>query len=207
MSSVNTEKTRRMVGLSILTALVIVLQFVAEYIKVGATPITLTLVPIVVGSALYGVRGGAWLGGVFGVVVWLMSIANIDPTGALLWNLNPFLTTVICIGKGALAGLAAAGTSEELMDKYLETMELSAEEIYGALGTGIVSPIVNTGLFIVGVYVFFNDTLVSWTNGTAMLPFIIFTLVGFNFLVELTLNIVLSSVIERIINYRVRALA
>ena len=31
----------------------------------------------------------------------------------------------------------AAGTSEELMDKYLETMELSAEEIYGALGTGI----------------------------------------------------------------------
>ena len=31
----------------------------------------------------------------------------------------------------------AAGTSEELMDKYLEAMELSAEEIYGALGTGI----------------------------------------------------------------------
>ena len=31
----------------------------------------------------------------------------------------------------------AAGTSEELMDKYLETMELSSEEIYGALGTGI----------------------------------------------------------------------
>ena len=39
----------------------------------------------------------------------------------------------------------AAGTSEELMDKYLETMELSAEEIYGALGTGIaeceISPV------------------------------------------------------------------
>ena len=27
----------------------------------------------------------------------------------------------------------AAGTSEELMEKYLETMELSADEIYGAL--------------------------------------------------------------------------
>ncbi len=198
MSSVNTEKTRRMVGLSILTALVIVLQFVAEYIKVGATPITLTLVPIVVGSALYGVRGGAWLGGVFGVVVWLMSIANIDPTGALLWNLNPFLTTVICIGKGALAGLAAAAAYRFVARK---------SGIGGVFAAAVVSPIVNTGLFIVGVYVFFNDTLVSWTNGTAMLPFIIFTLVGFNFLVELTLNIVLSSVIERIINYRVRALA
>ena len=198
MSSVNTAKTRRMVGLSILTALVIVLQFVAEYIKVGATPITLTLVPIVVGSALYGVRGGAWLGGVFGVVVWLMSIANIDPTGALLWNLNPFLTTVICIGKGALAGLAAAAAYRFVARK---------SGIGGVFAAAVVSPIVNTGLFIVGVYVFFNDTLVSWTNGTAMLPFIIFTLVGFNFLVELTLNIVLSSIIERIINYRVRALA
>ncbi len=31
----------------------------------------------------------------------------------------------------------AAGTSEELMEKYLETMELSADEIYGALSVGI----------------------------------------------------------------------
>lgn len=31
----------------------------------------------------------------------------------------------------------AASTSEELMDKYLETMELSQEEVYGALATGV----------------------------------------------------------------------
>lgn len=31
----------------------------------------------------------------------------------------------------------AAATSEELMEKYLETMELSLDEIYGALATGI----------------------------------------------------------------------
>ena len=31
----------------------------------------------------------------------------------------------------------AAGTSEELMEKYLDTMELSPDEIYGALATGI----------------------------------------------------------------------
>ena len=31
----------------------------------------------------------------------------------------------------------AAGTSEELMEKYLETMELSLEEVYGALNVGI----------------------------------------------------------------------
>ena len=31
----------------------------------------------------------------------------------------------------------AAGTSEELMEKYLDTMELSLDEVYGALGVGI----------------------------------------------------------------------
>ncbi len=31
----------------------------------------------------------------------------------------------------------AASTSEELMDKYLETMELSQEEVYGALSAGV----------------------------------------------------------------------
>ena len=33
----------------------------------------------------------------------------------------------------------AAGTSEELMEKYFETMELSEEEVYGALATGVAS--------------------------------------------------------------------
>ena len=201
MSSVNTEKTRRMVGLSILTALVIVLQFVAEYIKVGATPITLTLVPIVVGSALYGVRGGAWLGGVFGVVVWLMSIANIDPTGALLWNLNPFLTTVICIGKGALAGLAAAAAYRFVARK---------SGIGGVFAAAVVSPIVNTGIFCAGLFAFFNDTFNEWMMGWVSstgneanpLLYIILVLVGVNFLIEMGINLVLSPIIERIIRLR-----
>lgn len=198
MSSVNTEKTRRMAGLSILTALVIALQFVAEYIVISGVPITLTLVPIVVGSALYGVRGGAWLGGVFGVVVWLMSIVGIDKTGAILWPMNPFATTLICVGKGLLAGLAAA-VAYKLVSKK--------SGIGGVFAAAIVSPVVNTGLFIAGVLVFFRSTLEVWAGGANIVYFIIFGLCGINFLIEMALNLVLSSIIERIINYRVRALA
>ena len=40
-----TEKTRRLVGLSIFTALVVVLQVVATFVRIGAFPVTLTLVP------------------------------------------------------------------------------------------------------------------------------------------------------------------
>ena len=59
MTSTNTGKTRRMAGLSILTALVVVLQVVATFVKIGAFPVTLTLVPIVIGGALYGRKAGA----------------------------------------------------------------------------------------------------------------------------------------------------
>ena len=104
----STEKTRRLVGLSIFTALVIVLQLVATFVKIGAFPVTLTLVPIVVGAALYGPKAGAWLGFVFGVVVLIACITNADATGGLLWNLNPFMTALLCIVKGAAAGWVAA---------------------------------------------------------------------------------------------------
>lgn len=40
-----------------------------------------------------------------------------------------------------------------------------------------------------------------------MVNYILFGLAGVNFLIELTLNVLLSSVIERIISYRVKALA
>ncbi len=196
MVNSSTQKTRRMVGLSILTALVIVLQFIAEYIRISGVPITLTLVPIVVGCALYGMRGGAWLGGVFGVVVWIMSIAGIDLTGALLWNLNPFYTTLICVGKGVAAGVAAAALYGAVERR---------SRIGAVLSAAVVSPVVNTGLFILGVFVFFRSTLEGWAaddGAPSVVYFIIFGLCGINFVVELALNLVLSSGIERIIRYR-----
>ena len=74
-----TEKTRRLVGLSIFTALVVVLQVVATFVRIGAFPVTLTLVPIVVGAAIYGTKAGAWLGGVFGAVVAIACITELTP--------------------------------------------------------------------------------------------------------------------------------
>ena len=75
----STEKTKRLVGLSIFTALVVVLQLVATFVKIGAFPVTLTLVPIVVGAAIYGTKAGAWLGAVFGAVVAIACATGAGP--------------------------------------------------------------------------------------------------------------------------------
>ena len=68
------EKTRRLTGLALMTAIIVVLQVVASFVKFGPFPITLALAPIIIGAALYGPKAGAYLGGVFGIVVLLACI-------------------------------------------------------------------------------------------------------------------------------------
>ena len=99
------EKTRRLTGLALMTAIIVVLQVVASFVKFGPFTITLALAPILIGAALYGPKAGACLGGVFGAVVLLACILGWDPGGAILWNANPFLTALVCLGKGIMAGL------------------------------------------------------------------------------------------------------
>ena len=56
-------KTKTVVGLGLFTAIVVVLQLLAVGLRaLGLFSISLVLVPIVVGAAVYGKKGGAWLG-------------------------------------------------------------------------------------------------------------------------------------------------
>jgi hypothetical protein len=51
-----------------------------------------------------------------------------------------------------------------------------------------------------GLVVFFRDTLVLWANGEeAVMQFILFSILGVNFLAELLLNLLLVPVILRIL--------
>ena len=97
----------RLTSLALLAALIVVLQTVASGIKIGPVPISLTLVPIVVGAILFGPGAGAFLGGVFGVVCLIAGIAGTDQFTNLLWVANPFCLTVICVGKAVLCGWVA----------------------------------------------------------------------------------------------------
>ena len=67
----NRISTRTLTGLALFTAIVVVLQFLGAFVRFGPFSISLVLIPIVVGAALYGPLAGAWLGVVFGLVVLL----------------------------------------------------------------------------------------------------------------------------------------
>ena len=190
------EKTRRLTGLALMTAIIVVLQVVASFVKFGPFSITLALAPIIIGAALYGAGAGAWLGAVFGVVVLIACIAGWDAGGNILFTANPLLTAALCIVKGAAAGFVSG----------LVFRGLSSRSPMGAsIIAGIVCPVVNTGIFCVGLAVFFYDTLVAWAGGSDLIYYIIFVLTGVNFVLELAINLVLSTVIVGVVGARKRA--
>lgn len=182
---------RKMTGLAIFTAIIVVLQVLCTFIRFGPFSITLALAPIIIGAAIYGRGAGAYLGGVFGLVVLITGLLGWDGgTVMLLMGLNPFGCVLICIVKGVAAGWLAGVCYNAIAKKNDKT---------AVAVSGIVCPVVNTGLFIVGMLVFYFDTLSSWAGGGSILAYIIVGLTGVNFLVELAVNLLLAAGITRII--------
>lgn len=175
------------VGLGLLTAIVAVLQVFASQIKFGPFSITLCLAPIVVGAALYGWKAGAWLGLVFGAVVLLTGDA------ALFMAINIPGTVITVLLKGAISG-AVGGAVYRLIEKKNITA--------AAVVSGVVTPLVNTAVFLLGCVVFFLDACGEWGAGMGydnVFGYLLFGMVGWNFLVELGVNLILSTAIVRIV--------
>ena len=108
-------------------------------------------------------------------------------TAVMLINGCPVWATIIV---AILAGLAA-GLSYSLISK--------ASSLAGVIVAGVVCPIVNTGIFLAGCYIFFQEWLVA-VFGTTGFVTVVAGLVGVNFLVELGINMVLSTAIVKIID-------
>ena len=174
---------------AVLTALVIILQYMGSFIKFGPFSISLVLIPIVIGTAVCGKWIGTWLGFVFGIVVLISG----DASAFLAINVPGTVITVLL--KGALCGLAA-GFVYELFYKIFKKNSYLA-----TLFAAITCPLVNTGVFLLGCSVFFMDTIKEWalpTFGENVFKYMIFGLVGGNFIFELLVNIVFSPVIVRV---------
>lgn len=184
-------KTQKVVGMGLFTAIIVALQMLASAIKFGPFSITLVLAPIVIGAALYGIGAGAWLGLTFGVTVLISGDA------AAFLTINPIGTVITVIAKGMVAGIVAA-VIYKAIEKKNKTVAVVA--------AGIACPIVNTGIFLISCYLFFQDWLIT-VFGTTGFATVITGLVSVNFAVELGINMLLASVIVRIIDLGKKQLA
>lgn len=192
----NNAKVKRMVGIALLMAMVIVLQFVGSMIPPigGTVSISLVLIPIIVGAAIYGPSAGAILGATFAVVTIINCITGADPGGAMVFQANPIMCILVVGGKSVLCGVAS-GLLYKLISKKNAYIAM--------LCAAIICPVVNTGIFVTGMLLFFKPVLSAWAGGTDIITYVLTGLVLCNFVPEMVLNVVFSPAghqITRVVN-------
>ena len=186
------EKIKRMASIALLMALVVVMQAIGSIIpSVSGFTISLVLIPIVLGAALFGPVAGAILGGTFGVIVYINCVTGADMGGAMVFQANPVLCFIVVLGKGSLAGAAAGWVYKLLKGKnpYVAMILAAA-----------VCPFVNTAVFVTCMLTFFMDVLSAWAEGGDVFAYILSGLVLLNFVPELIINLLFSPASMRILH-------
>lgn len=172
------KNIKKISGISVMLALTIVLQIISANIKFGPVEIALGLIPMILGACIYGPIAGLFLGSALGLVIMLS-----PATLAFFMPVNPVATVLLCLLKTGLAGFASG-----LVYRLVKTRNT----LVNVGVASVISPIINTGLYIVGVIFFFMEV---YGDITALLT----TTLLINFLVELAVVSLLVVAFERIL--------
>lgn len=173
--------TRKTVTFSIFITITCLLQFLSTYINFIGFPITLSLIPIILGGALYGIGFASTLGLSFGVFVSLMVILGLDPSGATMFSMHPFITIGICLLKGCIAGYLSALVYKSINNKKVAVVVSSA-----------TATLANTISFLIVLYFFFDSSFSA----------VLSILLSINFIIELISNIVIAPMLLPLLNKR-----
>ena len=182
---------RNLVYLAVLLALVVVLQCLGGFFRIGATSLSFVLVPIVLGAVLIGWWAGAILGFAFGFIVLMYGVTGTDAFTNILFVNHPVLTILTCMIKGVAAGLVP-GLIYPLIAKK--------NKLAGVIVASALAPLMNTGLFIVGALCMSGTIATNFVAEDSTLVYFLFIgCAGLNFIIEFAINIVLSPAIHRVV--------
>ena len=186
---------KQITGVAILVALIVILQSLSLALpKIGpGISISLVLIPVVLGGAVYGPKAGAILGGAFAAIVYIFCINGFDLGGAAVFQANSILCLLVVGTKGILCGWLSALAFSVLKKKNTYVAMLVAS---------IVCVLVNTGTFLLGINLFFTGVLNAWMQewgkGNNVFVYMLSTIVLLNMVPELILNVVFSPAAARI---------
>jgi uncharacterized membrane protein len=181
-----------MVELAVLTAIVLILQIFGIGLRLPflQTPVSLVLIPIVLGAMLLGPSAGAWLGLIFGIVTLVGGISGTDGFTAILFNEHPVITSLLCLGKGIAAGFIPGIVYKAFSKK---------KPILSTFIASLLAPIVNTGIFILGSFTMAGTFEANFLNGTSLIYFLVIMCAGVNFIVEFAINLIFAPAIHRLV--------
>ncbi|MBR2851935.1 MAG: ECF transporter S component, partial [Anaerotignum sp.] len=91
--------------LGLLTGILLVMAFTPlGYFHTFGLDISLMMIPVGIGAMLMGPKAGAWLGFIFGATSFYQAVTGASPFSAMLFNISPFHTFLLCIPTRMLMG-------------------------------------------------------------------------------------------------------
>ena len=186
----NRMKTRDFVLLALLVAVLIVLGMVNIPQPAGLS-ITFNMIPVAIAAIALGVKGGAIIGGAFGLISFLQcfGIFGFSGMGAALVEISPWLSFVQRFCSRLLVGIFTALIYRLLRRK--------ANIHVSSVITGFSAAFLNTLFFMSALVLLFGQTeyLQNLIAGRSVMAFIIAS-VGINAVVEMIVAAVLTGAIS-----------
>lgn len=176
------NRIKKLSVVAIFSAVIVVLQILATFINISGFPITLTLVPIIIGAAVYGEGVGAILGFVFGAIVSIMVVTGLDPSGALMLSMHPLITVLTCLIKGMACGYISGLVYRLLKNRVNDKVRI--------IISAFICPVINTFGLYISLILFFDTSFKA----------LIGAFVSINFVIELFINVLVAPGLTGLIN-------
>ncbi len=184
-------KILKMVQLAFLAAIEVVLTLIV--IQVGTISLNFGLVPIIIAGIFLGPVSGMIIGAVSGIVTMIQVLSGQSAFYVFLLSVNPAIAALLCVVKTALAGLLA-GLVYQLLSKVSKLKPLNVAV------AAAVCPIVNTGVFALGMLTIFGNALMADATFSALadnlVALVFVVLIGVNFFVELVSSVVICPILS-----------
>jgi len=181
----------KMVRLALLAAIIIVMSFTPlGYLRIGAIEITFLMIPVAIAAIIIGPLGGAIAGGIFGISSFIQCFGT-SLFGATLLSINPFFTFILCVIPRILAGWIPGLI-------YMAIQKFGKDRIIPAMVASLAAPLLNTVLFVGGLFLMFGSTEFIRGFGDTVWAIIVL-LVGVNGLVEAGVGFVVGAAVSRVL--------
>lgn len=184
---------RNVATLGVLIALTVVLQLFASAVPIGAVTLNFSLVPMALGAMILGAAGGGILGFVSGAVTFInCAILGREPFTAYLFQQSPVILTIVCFGKTTVAGIVAG-----IVFSLISRKNITA----GAIVSSIVLPIINTGLYVLGMVIMYPHVAayLAMESGAGAVFIAVVTIIWLNFVLEIAVSAICAPALATVI--------
>lgn len=192
----NSEKkifsARNIAMFGVLVALMVVLQLFASAIPMFGVTLNFSLVPIVLGAIFFGPVGGGLMGFISGLITFITcAVMGREPFTLFLFQANPVMLTIVCIGKTTIAGIVSGLAYSVVAKKH---------KIAACYVSSILMPVINTGLYLLGLIAMKGDTAeylgIEASAGAVFVA--VFVIIWLNFVLEVVIDALFAPAIATV---------